>query len=80
MTVEITDVADTTPRRAIASFDPYDDAQALLYRLADGGFPGRTLGRPGPGSLREGVGGRVHPRSQPAAAIKALRVSSGGVR
>jgi len=42
MTVEITDVADT-PRRAIASFDPYEDAQALLDRLADGGFPVERL-------------------------------------
>ena len=39
MTVEITEVADTAPRRAIASFDPYEDAQALVDRLADGGFP-----------------------------------------
>lgn len=43
MTVEITDVADTAPRRAIASFDPYEDAQALLDRLADGGFPVERL-------------------------------------
>jgi hypothetical protein len=39
MTVEITDVADTAHRRAIASFDPYEDAQALVDRLADGKFP-----------------------------------------
>jgi len=39
MTVEITDVADTAPRRAIASFDPYEGAQALVDRLADGRFP-----------------------------------------
>jgi hypothetical protein len=43
MTVEITDVADTAPRRAIASFDPYEDAQALLDRFADGGFPVERL-------------------------------------
>ena len=42
MTVEITD-ADTAPRPAIASFDPYEDAQALLDRLADGGFPVERL-------------------------------------
>lgn len=43
MPVEITDVADTAPRRAIVSFDPYEDAQALVDRLADGGFPGERL-------------------------------------
>jgi hypothetical protein len=43
MTVEITDVADTAPRRAIASFDPYEDAQALVDRPADGGFAVGTL-------------------------------------
>lgn len=41
--MEITDVAATAPRRAIASFDPYEDAQALVDRLADGGFPVERL-------------------------------------
>jgi hypothetical protein len=42
MTVESTDVADTAPRQAIASFDPYEDAQALVDRPADG-FPVERL-------------------------------------
>lgn len=30
---------DSTPRRTIASFDRYEDAQALVDRLSDEGFP-----------------------------------------
>jgi hypothetical protein len=37
--VSISRATDTTPRRTIASFDTYDEAQALVDRLADDGFP-----------------------------------------
>jgi hypothetical protein len=37
--METTHAADVTPRRTIASFDRYEDAQALVDRLSDEGFP-----------------------------------------
>jgi hypothetical protein len=37
--METTHAADGTPRRTIASFDRYEDAQALVDRLSDQGFP-----------------------------------------
>jgi hypothetical protein len=33
---------DTTPRRAIAVVDRYEDAQAVVDKLADRGFPSST--------------------------------------
>jgi hypothetical protein len=33
---------DTTPRRAIAVVDRYEDAQAVVDTLADRGFPSST--------------------------------------
>lgn len=32
-------ITETVPRQAIATFDQYEDAQALVDRLADEGFP-----------------------------------------